>query len=277
MKDKATKQFQADLKKYAGITGVPDYGEYTGYITCDWRSSGCRTPGRRRPARASSTVSASSARYDGAGLTCAPVDISLENFGKAPTTSCSYFVYVKDGKFVVMNKGKPVIGKLVGSKEALAANAAGDLSSRHHDRAHPEPERLQRPEGSVRELSSRTDPSARRGTACSCRAVISRGMPSTRSLMLLRAISVVPPPMPDVWRSRKLKPCSAHGSSGSVAAALGPASSSVMVTLRCRDDRAHAAGRSPRRCRGTRRRACPRRCALDSAFRRRAVASWPRR
>ncbi len=36
---------------------------------------------------------------------------------------------MKNGKFVVMNKGKPYIGKLVGSKEALAANTAGDLSS----------------------------------------------------------------------------------------------------------------------------------------------------
>ena len=60
--------------------------------------------------------------------------------------------------------------------------------------------------------------------------------------MLLRAISVVPPPMPDVWRSRKLKPSSAHGSSGSVAAALGPASSSAMVLLRCCDDRGHQPG-----------------------------------
>src|SRR4029078_443685 len=32
---KAIKQFQSDLKKYAGITGVPDYGTYTGYIVCD--------------------------------------------------------------------------------------------------------------------------------------------------------------------------------------------------------------------------------------------------
>ena len=32
--DKATKQFQSDLKK-AGINGVPDYGDYTGYISCD--------------------------------------------------------------------------------------------------------------------------------------------------------------------------------------------------------------------------------------------------
>ena len=27
----------ADLKKYAGLTGVPDYGQYTGYITATWR------------------------------------------------------------------------------------------------------------------------------------------------------------------------------------------------------------------------------------------------
>ena len=36
---------------------------------------------------------------------------------------------MKDGKFVVMNKGKPYAGKLVGSKEAMAANTAGDLST----------------------------------------------------------------------------------------------------------------------------------------------------
>jgi Periplasmic binding protein len=32
LKDKATKQFQADLKKYSGLDGVPDYGQYTGYL-----------------------------------------------------------------------------------------------------------------------------------------------------------------------------------------------------------------------------------------------------
>ena len=42
---KAVKQFRADLKKYAGLTGVPDYGTYTGYITCDMVDRG--TPGGR--------------------------------------------------------------------------------------------------------------------------------------------------------------------------------------------------------------------------------------
>ena len=34
-KTKATKQLQADLKKYADSTGVPDFGIYTGYTGCD--------------------------------------------------------------------------------------------------------------------------------------------------------------------------------------------------------------------------------------------------
>ena len=41
-KDPAVKKFRADLKKYAGITGVPDYGAYTGYIACDMAIDGTR-------------------------------------------------------------------------------------------------------------------------------------------------------------------------------------------------------------------------------------------
>ena len=46
----------------------------------------------------------------------------------------------------------------------------------------------------------------------------SRGIPSTRSLITLRAISVVPPPMHDVWRIRKPTPESAAAPSSSVQA-----------------------------------------------------------
>ena len=38
-------------------------------------------------------------------------------------------MYVKDGKFVVMNKGKPVTGKLVGDPELLAENKAGPTAT----------------------------------------------------------------------------------------------------------------------------------------------------
>ncbi len=129
LKDKSTKQFQADLKKYAGLTGVPDYGQYTGYITCELAILGLQNAGKTPTRRGFIDGLRKLGTYDEAGLACTPVDISLEGISKAPTTGCSYFMYVKDGKFVVMNKGKPFTGDLVGSKEALAANAAGDLSS----------------------------------------------------------------------------------------------------------------------------------------------------
>jgi hypothetical protein len=54
--------------------------------------------------------------------------VGLDTFGKFPATGCIYGAQVKNGKFVVVNKGKPVIGKLVGSKAALEANATGNPS-----------------------------------------------------------------------------------------------------------------------------------------------------
>ncbi len=39
--------------------------------------------------------------------------------------SCQYFVTFKNGKFVVMNNGKPIFGKLVGDPALIKANAEG--------------------------------------------------------------------------------------------------------------------------------------------------------
>jgi hypothetical protein len=58
--------------------------------------------------------------YDGAGLTCKPIAVGLKSFGKLDPNGCSWFVAVKDGKFVVLNDGKPVKGKMVGDPELLA-------------------------------------------------------------------------------------------------------------------------------------------------------------
>jgi branched-chain amino acid transport system substrate-binding protein len=126
VKDKATKQFQADLKKYAGLTGVPDYGQYTGYITCELAILGLQNAGKTPTRTGFIDGLHTLGTYDEAGLACSPVDISLKNFGKYPATGCSYFMQVKNGKFVVMNKGKPYTGKLVGTPEALKANATGN-------------------------------------------------------------------------------------------------------------------------------------------------------
>ena len=123
--DPAVKKFRADLKKYADITGVPDYGAYTGYIACDLAITGIELAGKNPTQKGFIDGLHKLGTYKAADLTCAPVDISLENFGKTPSESCQYFITFKNGKFVVMNKGKPIIGKIVGDPELIAANKRG--------------------------------------------------------------------------------------------------------------------------------------------------------
>jgi branched-chain amino acid transport system substrate-binding protein len=126
--DPAVKKFRADLKKYSGITGVPDYGAYTGYIACDMAITGIDLAGKNPTQKGFIDSLHKLGSYKAADLTCAPVDISLTNFGKTPAESCQYFVTFKDGKFVVMNKGKPIIGKIVGDPTLIAANKRGEAA-----------------------------------------------------------------------------------------------------------------------------------------------------
>jgi branched-chain amino acid transport system substrate-binding protein len=123
--DPAVKQFRSDLKKYGGITGVPDYGAYTGYISCDLAITGLEQAGKNPTRQGFIDGLHKLGTYKAADLTCQPLDISLTNFGKTPTKSCQYFVTFKNGKFVVMNKGKPIFGKIVGDPALIAANRTG--------------------------------------------------------------------------------------------------------------------------------------------------------
>jgi branched-chain amino acid transport system substrate-binding protein len=123
--DPAVKQFRADLKKYAGITGVPDYGAYTGYISCDLAITGLQQAGKNPTRQGFIDGLHNLGTYKAADLTCQPLDISLKNFGKTPERGCQYFVTFKNGKFVVMNNGKPIFGKLVGDPALIKANSTG--------------------------------------------------------------------------------------------------------------------------------------------------------
>ncbi len=126
---KAIKEFQGNLKKYAGLTGVPDYGTYTGYIVCDMAIKGLLAAGKN-PTRQSFVDGVRGlGKYDGAGLTCAPIDVSVENYQKVTPTSCTWFVTVKDGKFKVLNGGKPETGKLVGDPALIAKYSGASTSS----------------------------------------------------------------------------------------------------------------------------------------------------
>ena len=126
LKDAATKQFQSDLEKYAKVSGVPDFGMYTGYVLGDFFVAGLKKAGATPTRRSLIDGTHSLGTYDQAGLSCQKVDVSLANRGKASPTTCAYVVQLKNGKFVPFPaNGKPVQGKLVGSKQAVADATSG--------------------------------------------------------------------------------------------------------------------------------------------------------
>jgi len=87
--DPAVKKLRADLKKYSGITGVPDYGAYTGYIACDLAITGLQLAGKNPTAKGFIDGLHNLGTYPSANLTCQPQDISLKNFGKTPSRAAS--------------------------------------------------------------------------------------------------------------------------------------------------------------------------------------------
>src|SRR6185312_8366339 len=81
---KAVKQFLANMKKYGGLTGIPNYGGYTGYIACDLAIVGLKNAGKNltRQGFVDAIRKTNGGIYDSAGLTCKPTNLSYENFGK---------------------------------------------------------------------------------------------------------------------------------------------------------------------------------------------------
>jgi branched-chain amino acid transport system substrate-binding protein len=116
---KAVKQFQGNLKKYSGLTGVPDLGTYTGYIMCDMFIQGALAAGKNITRQNFVDAVRNLQNYNGAGLTCQPLTLSAAKFGTVDPTACTWLVGVKNGKFVLLNKGKPITGKIVGDPALL--------------------------------------------------------------------------------------------------------------------------------------------------------------
>jgi ABC-type branched-subunit amino acid transport system substrate-binding protein len=124
LKTKATKQLQADLKKYSNFTGVPDFGIYTGYLDCDLAITGLKQQGKDLDQSTYVSDLRKLGKVNPAGLECTDLDISVEGYGKPATTSCQYAMYVKDGKFAILKPkggGDFWTGKLVGKSVTEAA------------------------------------------------------------------------------------------------------------------------------------------------------------
>ncbi len=120
LKTKATKQFQSDLKKYAGLTGVPDFAQYMGYATAELTILGLQQAGATPTRQGFVDGLRKLGSYDAGGLACGPIDFSTTHYGTYPIDGCTYYVTVKNGKFVVGNGGKPLKTKLVGDPDKIA-------------------------------------------------------------------------------------------------------------------------------------------------------------
>ena len=59
---------------------------------------------------------------DQAGLACQPLTFDTAHYGKFPNVGCEYAMSVKNGKFVIFNKGQPIVGKAYGPADLLAAS-----------------------------------------------------------------------------------------------------------------------------------------------------------
>ena len=113
IKTAATKRFQQDLAKYTSYKGVPDFGVYTGYLTADLMIKGLQAAGKNLTRDGFVTATKGLGTWDAAGLGCQPVDVSAQGFGKAAPTICSWYVYIKNGKFVPFPSSKPLKGNLI--------------------------------------------------------------------------------------------------------------------------------------------------------------------
>ena len=71
------------------VTGVPDYGMYTGYILADYAIAAMQKAGQGPDPPGPHRRRHGIGQYDQAGLACQPVDVSLGGLGKVPTTACA--------------------------------------------------------------------------------------------------------------------------------------------------------------------------------------------
>src|SRR5262249_61973446 len=75
LQTKATKQLMADLKKYAGHEGVPDFGIYTGYMDCDLAIQGLKAQGKNLDQSTFSDTMRKLGKVNPANLNCQPIDM----------------------------------------------------------------------------------------------------------------------------------------------------------------------------------------------------------
>jgi ABC-type branched-subunit amino acid transport system substrate-binding protein len=114
----ATMLFQSSLKKYEGLTGVPDYDEYNGWVAADEAITALKSGGSNPTGSSMQKGMEKISNYNANGLLAAKVSFAKDKFATYPAiiwgpNACDYVVQLKGSAFVPVFGGKPVCGKEV--------------------------------------------------------------------------------------------------------------------------------------------------------------------
>jgi len=116
----ATKAMQDSLEKYAGVTGIPTYGEYVGWTLADMFVYGLKKAGG--DASQTDFVSAlrNSDTWDAGGLFSKPTNFAdpAQNAGGLGPGNCTNVVKLQGEKFEILDGLTPVCGDVIEGAEA---------------------------------------------------------------------------------------------------------------------------------------------------------------
>lgn len=109
----ATKAEAGAFAKYAKFSGIPGLNWTAAWVSADLTIKGLLAAGKN-PTRAAFLDAVHNLQgYTADGLLPQALDLSVANFGKAPKTSCTFFVQYKGKDFLPLNDAKPVCGDLL--------------------------------------------------------------------------------------------------------------------------------------------------------------------
>ena len=103
------------LKKYAHYTGIPDFAWYEGWGATDLMIKGLELAGKNPTRQRFITALRKVNNYNMGGLEN-PVNLTLSQFGKAPTKLCGYLAQFEGTSFV---HPQDVCGKILPNSDQL--------------------------------------------------------------------------------------------------------------------------------------------------------------
>ena len=109
----ATKQFSDAMKQYAGVDGIPTWGEYIGWLTTDLMIYGLEQAGPDASSQQFITKLRAST-WDGAGMSTPTNFADIKPaMGGQDQGNCLYFATFNGTAFDVENGAKPVCGSII--------------------------------------------------------------------------------------------------------------------------------------------------------------------